>query len=72
MTPGDGITQQFMQSSRAGHSTESMGGGIGASPGAQGKSEIPISEILAGKVTENVLLAGCLATTSFAWYCYSE
>ena len=32
MTPGDGITQQFMQSSRAGHSTESMGGGIGASP----------------------------------------
>ena len=45
MTPGDGITQQFMQSSRAGHSTESMGGGIGASPGAQGKSEIPISEI---------------------------
>ena len=45
MTPVDGITQQFMQSSRAGHSTESMGGGIGASPGAQGKSEIPISEI---------------------------
>ena len=69
MTPGDGITQQFMQSSRAGHSTESMGGGKGASPGEKWDSDLRNS---AGKETENVLVAGCLATTSFAWYCYSE